>query len=202
MKALIKKLRVSSDKRFREKDNKKNTYLAQYVSVVLFFLCGLFLPLKYLVLFVSEAVGQFFLAYNNQKTLKAGDEKTYYFDRNLLGYFSALSFSVTAIARFHEVSLVLFSFYCAVSVIYLGLYFYFKRRDEVGFIFVAGSALIAGLVCVATGIQVVFGYFQLAYALLLLIGVIWLKPWVAEILNILLWIFLFVILFFLPSSQI
>lgn len=190
---MLAKLRSSTEKRFNDIETKKRTYVIQYVSAVIFISCGFFLPLKFLVFFLSEGIGQIFLAYNNQRTMTNGNPRIIYFDSNVLGFFAGVSFSVTAVVRLMSFAPIIS---CVLALAYIISYFKFRRKDEVGFIWVTGSALITAVLTTVFQTELEFGYTQYAYALLLSLGVVFLKAWIAEILNIFIWLWLFWILFF------
>lgn len=208
------RLLADVDRRFVGEFDKKQTYIIQYLSALIFATCAMYLngisyPLQQalLLLFATEASGQVFLAFDNQRSLKQRNFKILYFGKNILGLLAAISFSITALMRFFMASLYVdFSVWwilgtgIVLSSLFLLTYFFLSRRDEAAFAFVSFSAFVLAFFSLFLGTTVldrVIGWSQLAYALILVTGVFFMKPKTAEILNILLWglMFLGIMLF-------
>ncbi|MGZ3855212.1 MAG: hypothetical protein ACXVKO_03075 [Bacteriovorax sp.] len=193
---------------------KKCAFFIQFVSAVLFIVMGLTLGLLkknvfFAALFFSEGAGQFFLALENQSSLREGDIVVTYFKKNNLGFFAALSFSFTMVCRYYlaahytsNFSTILLAGGILSTLIYLRLY-KISSLDKEGLSGLSAISIMASAICLGllsffnakslTDLQL--GINQFAYATLLLTGVLFLRPWVAEMINIVLWGLLFFFIF-------
>ena len=186
---------------------KKQTYQVQFVSAIIFLVLGVYLysalsNVLFPILFLSEAVGQIFLAYENMSSLNKGMLTVRYFKRNTLGLLAYLAFAPVIIGRFYIVSNLQANYAVVTLVIGCTLYLcgliyfqFIKGRNDfpIGILFTLSASLM-GFVYILTSPSIYIGINQLLYALLIILGPIFLKPSRAEMINIVLWIHLFIII--------
>jgi hypothetical protein len=190
--------------------NKKATIFVTLCSGVIFLILGFFLISfqknnKLIALFLSEAVGQLFLALENIQTIK--ENHIYkYFNQNCLGKLAGLSFLITAVTRlilcsslFLKNGLLDTFLIILFIVLYSGGFIMRRiRLDAYWGSFIFLTSIVSSVIYFYFGNSQFDFYFfinQLAYSLILIVGVLKLRPWIAESINILIWIHLFLICF-------
>lgn len=203
MLALLKKV----EERSTGLEEKKQTYQVQFTSAIIFLVLGIYIyssfsNLIFSILFLSEAVGQIFLAYENMSSLKKGMLTVRYFKRNTLGLIAYLAFAPVIIGRFYIVStlqpnhsLLILATGCILYLCGLIYFQFIKGRNDfpIGVLFTI-SAILMGLCYLLTSQSVSIGVNQLLYALLIILGPLFFKPSRAEMINIVLWIHLFIVI--------
>lgn len=169
-----------------------SSYLFLPMGIVFFYL-GNF-PLG--MMFSSEALGQFFMARDNQRTLEKGDPMFRYLPATTLGRVSSICFAVTAFSRFYMSGYVIVGLLFAGAMI-IGAFIY-RRPEESGGMILTISAIVLGIWSLYEGAFILSG-FQLLYAILLVAGLAFFRASRAEVINIVLWTGFFVS--FLASPQ-
>ncbi|MDD4973281.1 MAG: hypothetical protein PHY93_02975 [Bacteriovorax sp.] len=208
---IFNKMLLDLDRRCSGAWQKKRTFFIQFLSALIFIVMGLIIGfakknLFFAILFLSEGMGQFFLAKENQKSLREGDIVITYFKKNSLGFFAALSFSFTMVCRYCLAANYLLSFNTTLMIvggilstlIYLSLYLFSSLKKDTLAILSAIVIMISSILLGLFSLLKAEGLFdyqlainQFSYASLLLLGALFLRPWVAEALNIIIWALLF-----------
>ena len=180
------------EKRSTDKKFKIWTITLLTTSGVLFICLSFFLLLQkkspfFILLFLSEGIGQLFLARENSLTLKENDYQHRYFNQTSWGIAAAIIFSITIASRFLLAPFFPISLGIGLLLIYfLGIVFISKRLDAFcGLMITLSSAILIFSPDHTLALN------QLLYSLLLVIATLWLRPWVAELINICLWLWLF-----------
>lgn len=192
------------DNRAYGMDLKTKNYRVQFFSSLVFGFLGLILLNKqnylyFSLLFILESLGQFFLAIESKVSLKNNDFQIRYFNKSWFGFCALLIFMGVLIVRYQLVIVELPNYNLIINILTFAqvtstiMFFIFfdARKDMFVGLTIFLSALILGLVLCFLSSNFAIGVNQLVYALLLLVGTLYLKPWVAETINILLWIQLF-----------
>ncbi len=173
----------------------------QILSTIVFLPMGMvflyFREYALAVMFSSEALGQLFMAGDNVRTLKEGDDRYRYLPATTSGKISTIIFSVTVFSRF-----ILAEFFVTgmvmMSLMILGGFFW-KRPEESGGPILAISAFFLSTVAFMNG-GVALGIFQLLYAMLLVMGVAFFRASRGEVINIVLWAVYFFTFFASPQT--
>ncbi len=169
-----------------------SSYLFLPMGLVFFYLRNF--PLG--MMFCSEALGQFFMARDNQRTLAQGDPMFRYLPASTLGRISSICFAVTAFSRFFMTG------YLLTGIVFAGMMilaaFLYRRPEESGAMILTISALVLGIWSLNES-AFILSAFQLLYAILLVTGLAFFRASRAEVINIVLWTGFF--LSFLASPQ-
>lgn len=185
-------LRRSVDARSSRQGEKVATHRAQLVSALVFVLLGVASIGRPAValLFWSEALGQGLLAREGARELAHGARAVVYFAPTSLGRAASLSFAVTSTARaaltIGASASTTTATLAILPIVVQLLATIFARRDRDTWIggALCVSALVLGLTLLARGAWIA-ALAPLGYAALLVLGVLSLRPSVAERLNIL-----------------
>lgn len=196
------------DRRSYGLDGKTKNFRVQLASSLIFGAIGVSLFSKlnnqlYFYLFTLEAIGQLFLAVENKISLNDGNLQISYFRRNWLGFCALSSFLIVLFVRYLLISNQYPSYanflniFSLVQVVVAMIFFLSStmRKDWFFGILLFSSALFLGLVQCTQQSTFAIGINQILYAMLLMLGTLFLKPWIAEMLNILIWIHLFFLIY-------
>ncbi len=188
-------------KRSFGKSGKERTAFFQALSAIVFIVLSFFMKdqIHFLLLFAFEGIGQIFFAWDNKKGVDEGNFQVKYFEPSTLITLSIVSFALAIVVRYHLAITILpeqamlFNILTASSVLlWLILHFFGNnQKDLFGGIFIVLSSLVLGATFIYVGTYPLIGYNLIAYGFLIMFSTVFLKPWVAEFLNILLWIHLF-----------
>ncbi|MBK24650.1 MAG: hypothetical protein CME70_11700 [Halobacteriovorax sp.] len=188
-------------KRSYGKKGKELTALFQALSAIVFIILAFLMKdqVHFLLLFMFEGVGQIFFAWENKRAVEEGNFQVKYFEPSTLITFSVVSFALAIVVRFHlAISILpekalLFNILTAVSILlWLILHFFGdEKKDLYGGIFIVLSSFVLGATFIYVGTSPTIGYNLVTYGFLIMFSTLFLKPWVAELLNIFLWIHLF-----------
>lgn len=189
------------DQRSKGKEVKLYTFYIQSLSAVVFLGLSAFLldSINFFFLFVMEAVGQIFLAIENKKGLDSEKFRVIYFTKSLLGSLAIGSFAIAVYFRArigieilpHLKTEILLATLISILV-WVALYaFGPKRKDIISGFVISGSSLLLALAFLTTNSNDWIAYNLFAYCSVIMLGALFLKPWVAELINIFLWIHLF-----------
>ncbi len=191
------------DQRSYGMEVKRYTYYSQGISSLIFMTLSLFLlkDTAFFLLFLFEGIGQVFLTLQNKKSLEKNDLQISYFKKSPLSNFALFSFTIVVLSRVW----LFISLYPALESLALGItlgsvivwyLLFFKsslRRDIISGSFITLSSFIIGIAYLLTGNDIQIGINFVSYSLLILLSTLFIKPWIAEILNIILWIHLFIL---------
>jgi hypothetical protein len=188
---MIDQLFKAMEGRSTGREAKRAAHVLQFLSAGLFAALSLTTSDGWLrVLFCSEALGQLLLAVEGLRTLQRGDVVVRYFAREPLGVAAALVFVITAMSRYAlalEVAgsalwlVVPAAAFMALHVVAVA--FRHVRTDIAIGTALSASALLLGVALLAHG-ALSAAASQFAYAALLALGALALRPWVAECLNL------------------
>lgn len=189
------------DQRSYGDNTKLYTWYFQGLSALIFVILSLLLPKNspFFILFLFEGIGQLFLTLQNKNSLERGDYQVSYFKKSPLSNLALVSFTIVVGARFLLIRALLpevelFLLVIAVISTLIWYFLFFKsslRRDVLSGSFIVLSSLAIGALCIALDTDFMIGINFILYSLLILLGTLALKPWVAELINIILWIHLF-----------
>lgn len=175
--------------------DKKITYFIQYLSSIIFITLSFFLlnNKAYFLLFLSEGLGQLFLARENQNSYGAKNNLIKYFKYNRLGFFAGLCFLITICARFSFLDHFL-AYSIIFSFFFILIFLLQKLRHDIwmGFLIIASSSILTFSFFLSGNLKLMFGH--LLYTLLLVLSPYFFKPKISEGLNILIWIYLFILI--------
>lgn len=209
--SIIEKLIKDVEYRCTGLEQKKKACIVLYVSAIIFVLMGIaiFFTKKNITLavfFISEGVGQLFLAEENRKSLLGGSDLFVYFAKNKLGFMAAVSFSLTIFCRFYlaanalgplQLNILISAVFSVIA--FLSIYLFSSIRKEyltgIAAFLITFSALFLGIVRMTGSNQLLgdaIGTSQMLYSGLQIIGVLCLRPVLGEIMNIIIWTLLFV----------
>lgn len=210
MNSFFESIVINSEFRSSGEKTKKLTLQMLFLSSAIFIALSILLYLFkkndfFILLFLTEGMGQFFLGLENKFTLSKKDYVHRYFNKNFWGMTAASIFGLTLSVRFLILLLYLFPHYRLFRILgllhliayFLGIIFLKKRLDAFCGTVIFSSSLVFAVAFFFFGygrFDQLLGLNQALYALLLVIGVFKLRPWIAEGLNIVLWIWLFQIL--------
>ncbi len=169
----------------------RRTQGLQLASAALFVVLGaVFTRGLVLALFVTEALGQCLLAAQGYTALGRGERVVRYFAREPLGYAAALVFLLTAWARYALALRVSagarWVVLAAVGLTLLHVGAMAVRRVRMDLALgsaLAGSGLVLGVALWGAGAPYAAAS-QLAYAAVILVGASALRPWQAELVNL------------------
>lgn len=173
----------------------------QMISSWLFFPAGVFLfftnhPIMG-VMFLTEAIGQFLMAKDNQNTLATGDVRFRYLSPNTFGRAAAVVFAFTAFSRFWAAGFpVTGSVFCFAMI--AGSLFS-SRPEEIGGVILTISAFFLAVTSYQEQ-DILNASVQFLYGTLLVTGVLLMKASRAEVINIVLWLVLFAGLLASPQT--
>ncbi len=144
-----------------------------------------------LALFALEALGQCLLARNGTRSAASRDLEVVYFRRNALGSAAVVVFALVSWMRFVLADVALAADGTLATLGALGctgiaaavLSFSRVRADITMGTMIAASAVFLGVSSLFAGVPGAAGT-QFAYAAVLAFGVLVLRPWQAELLNI------------------
>ncbi len=190
---MLQKIKQDMIGRLSGSDVKKGIIKVQFLSAVLFLLVSTTIvdksfPLA--ILFLTEAIGQFFISYDN----KIQTQNYYrYFTGSGLSYAGYCAFSMTILTRFFIFyqlwpELIIIPILLSVLVLvslWPGL-FSSSQRDETAMLLIVLSSFILAIAAFLSGDHLLAG-FQLAYGTLLILGVWFMDARTAELLNIAIW---------------
>lgn len=189
------------DLRSKGRGTKLYTFYFQLASSIIFLVLSLFLLdfINFFYLFIMEAVGQLFLAIDNKKGLDLERYRVIYFSKSPLSSLALLSFALAVIARAliaidlvpHLKTSIIIGTTIAL-VMWIFFYLYGPKRKDIfsGAIILTSSFLLA-YTFYFTGTNELIAYNLISYSAIILIGALFLKPWVAEFINIIIWSHLF-----------
>jgi hypothetical protein len=189
------------DQRSYGEEVKRYTYISQGLSSVIFISLSIFLfkETPYFLLFLFEGIGQLFLTLQNKNSLENNDLQISYFKKSPLSNLALFSFTIVVFARLWLLSslypdsenVIIGSSIGSVFIWYLLFFKSSLRRDILSGSFITLSSLIVGVCFLLSEDNIFIGLNFISYSLLILLSTIFIKPWKAEVLNIILWVHLF-----------
>jgi len=169
----------------------RRTHGLQLVSAALFVALGaVFTRGLLLALFVTEALGQCLLAAQGHAAMRRGERVVRYFAREPLGYAAALVFALTTSSRYALALRVspgarwVVVAAVALTLLHLGTMAARPLRMDIPLgTSLAGSGMVLGVALWGAGAPYAAAS-QIAYAAVIVVGASALRPWLAELVNL------------------